>query len=160
MPLGGVCRVGPRSGTTLHGCPRPSNPGKTSGAQLKAADLDETAVPEILAYRSAPEAMLAPHPGVLVYKGGIDSIPSSSVSDIPKAKQHVRGGLGEILAGKPVTGSSTRTCGCMLKYPRTSSWPSGGRTGCSSLRRAASTHPGVCQRVAPTSVGPARRHPK
>ena len=59
--------------------------------------------------------------GVLVYKGGIDSIPSSSTSDIPKAKQYVRAALGEVLAGKPVTDSSTRAYGCTLKYPRTSS---------------------------------------
>lgn len=59
--------------------------------------------------------------GVLVYKGGIDSIPSSSVSDIPKAKQYVRVALDEVLAGKPVTDSSTRAYGCTLKYPRTSS---------------------------------------
>lgn len=59
--------------------------------------------------------------GVLVYKGGIDSIPSSNVADIPKAKQYVRVALGEVLAGKPVTDSSTRAYGCTLKYPRTSS---------------------------------------
>jgi len=59
--------------------------------------------------------------GVLVYKGGIDSIPSSSAADIPKAKQYVRVALGEVLAGKPVTDSSTRAYGCTLKYPRTSS---------------------------------------
>jgi peroxiredoxin len=59
--------------------------------------------------------------GVLVYKGGIDSIPSSSTSDIPKAKQYVRVALGEVLAGKPVSDSSTRAYGCTLKYPRTSS---------------------------------------
>ncbi len=59
--------------------------------------------------------------GVLVYKGGIDSIPSSSTADIPKAKQYVRVALGEVLAGKPVTDSSTRAYGCTLKYPRTSS---------------------------------------
>ena len=59
--------------------------------------------------------------GVLVYKGGIDSIPSSNVADVPKAKQYVRVGLGEVLAGKPVTEASTRAYGCTLKYPRTSS---------------------------------------
>ena len=58
--------------------------------------------------------------GILVYKGGIDSIPSSDVADIPKAKQYVRIGLGEVLAGKPVSDSSTRPYGCSLKYPRTS----------------------------------------
>ena len=55
--------------------------------------------------------------GMLVYKGGIDSIPSSNVADIPKARQYVRVGLDEVLAGKPVTDSSTRPYGCSLKYP-------------------------------------------
>jgi peroxiredoxin len=54
--------------------------------------------------------------GMLVYKGGIDSIPSSSVSDVPKAKQYVRVALDEVLAGKPVSEASTRPYGCSLKY--------------------------------------------
>jgi peroxiredoxin len=54
--------------------------------------------------------------GVLVYKGGIDSIPSSSQSDVPKAKQYVRVALDEVLAGKPVSEASTRPYGCTLKY--------------------------------------------
>ena len=58
--------------------------------------------------------------GILVYKGGIDSIPSSSVSDVPKAKQYVRLALEEVLAGKPVTTASTQAYGCTMKYPRTS----------------------------------------
>ncbi|WP_421996852.1 thioredoxin family protein [Reyranella sp.] len=59
--------------------------------------------------------------GVLVYKGGIDSIPSSNVADVPKAKQYVRVGLDELLAGKPIAESSTRPYGCSLKYPPSSS---------------------------------------
>ena len=54
--------------------------------------------------------------GMLVYKGGIDSIPSSNVADIPKATQYVRVALDEVLAGKPVTEASTRAYGCTLKY--------------------------------------------
>ncbi len=54
--------------------------------------------------------------GMLVYKGGIDSIPSANVNDIPKAKQYVRVALDELLAGKPVTDASTRPYGCTLKY--------------------------------------------
>src|SRR5262249_10223455 len=50
--------------------------------------------------------------GVLVYKGGIDSIPSADIADIPKARQYVRVGLDEVLAGKPVTDASTRPYGC------------------------------------------------
>jgi peroxiredoxin len=56
--------------------------------------------------------------GILVYKGGIDSIPSADIADIPKAKQYVRVGLDEMLAGRPVTDASTRPYGCSLKYPR------------------------------------------
>jgi peroxiredoxin len=58
--------------------------------------------------------------GTLVYKGGIDSIPSSNVADIPKAKQYVRVALDEVLAGKPVADASTQAYGCTMKYPRTS----------------------------------------
>jgi len=58
--------------------------------------------------------------GTLVYKGGIDSIPSADTADIPKAKQYVRAALDEVLAGKPVADASTRPYGCSLKYPRTS----------------------------------------
>jgi peroxiredoxin len=56
--------------------------------------------------------------GILVYKGGIDSIPSADIADIPRAKQYVRVGLDEVLAGRPVTDASTRPYGCGLKYPR------------------------------------------
>jgi peroxiredoxin len=59
--------------------------------------------------------------GILVYKGGIDSIPSADIADIAKAKQYVRVGLDEVLAGKPVTDAATRPYGCSLKYPRTAS---------------------------------------
>jgi len=67
-----------------------------------------------------PHMYIVDAKGVLVYKGGIDSIPSSSTSDIPKATQYVRAALGEVLAGKQVTEASTRAYGCTLKYPKTS----------------------------------------
>jgi peroxiredoxin len=54
--------------------------------------------------------------GTLVYKGGIDSIPSSNVADVPKATQYVRVALDQVLAGKQVTEASTRPYGCSLKY--------------------------------------------
>ena len=57
--------------------------------------------------------------GTLVYKGGIDSIPSADPADIPKATQYVRVALDEVLAGKPVSNPSTRPYGCSMKYPRT-----------------------------------------
>jgi peroxiredoxin len=74
------------------------------------------------AYRATvtPHMYIIDTTGTLVYKGGIDSIPSADIADIPKAKQYVRVGLDEVLAGKPISDSSTRPYGCSLKYPRTS----------------------------------------
>ncbi|MBL0897885.1 MAG: thioredoxin family protein [Reyranella sp.] len=67
-----------------------------------------------------PHMYIVDAKGTLVYKGGIDSIPSSSAADVPKAKQYVRVALDEVLAGKPVSEASTRAYGCTMKYPRTS----------------------------------------
>ena len=58
--------------------------------------------------------------GILVYKGGIDSIPSADTADIPKATQYVRVALGQILSGKQIAEASTRPYGCSLKYGRNS----------------------------------------
>ena len=63
-----------------------------------------------------PHMYIVDASGLLVYKGGIDSIPSSNVADVPKAKQYVRVALDEVLAGKQVTDASTRPYGCTLKY--------------------------------------------
>jgi hypothetical protein len=63
-----------------------------------------------------PHMYIVDAAGLLVYRGGIDSIPSSSVSDVPKAKQYVRLALDEVLTGKPVSEASTRPYGCSLKY--------------------------------------------
>jgi peroxiredoxin len=63
-----------------------------------------------------PHMYIVDAAGVLVYKGGIDSIPSSSAADVPKATQYVRVALDQVLAGKPVAEASTRPYGCTLKY--------------------------------------------
>src|SRR5260370_38550043 len=56
--------------------------------------------------------------GMLVYKGGIDSISSADTADIPKATQYVRVALDQVLAGKQSPEASTRPYGCSLKYGR------------------------------------------
>jgi peroxiredoxin len=58
--------------------------------------------------------------GTLVYKGGIDSLATTDINDIPRATQYVRVALVELQAGKPVSQASTRAYGCTLKYSRTS----------------------------------------
>jgi peroxiredoxin len=66
--------------------------------------------------RTTPHMYIVDPDGRLVYAGGIDSIPSSNPSDIPKAVNYVRTSLAEALAGKPVSNPVTRPYGCSVKY--------------------------------------------
>jgi peroxiredoxin len=65
-----------------------------------------------------PHMYIVDPSGVLVYKGGIDSIPSADPADITRATQYVRIALDQILSGKQVAEASTRPYGCSLKYGR------------------------------------------
>ena len=90
---------------------------KKTGAAPAAVLLDpQSRIARAYGATVTPHMYVIDGAGVLVYKGGIDSIPSSSVGDIPKARQYVRVALDEVLAGKPVTEASTRPYGCTLKY--------------------------------------------
>ncbi|TWO64891.1 thioredoxin family protein [Caenimonas sedimenti] len=66
--------------------------------------------------RTTPHMYIVDPQGKLVYAGGIDSIPSSNPDDIKKATNYVKQGLGEALAGKPVSAATTRPYGCSIKY--------------------------------------------
>ena len=66
--------------------------------------------------RTTPHMYIVDAHGRLAYAGGIDSIPSASPGDIPKAVNYVKQALGEIAAGKPVSNATTRPYGCSIKY--------------------------------------------
>lgn len=66
--------------------------------------------------RTTPHMYIVNQQGQLVYAGGIDSIPSSNADDIKKAVNYVKQGLGETLAGKPISAATTRPYGCSIKY--------------------------------------------
>lgn len=66
--------------------------------------------------RTTPHLYIVDPKGQLVYAGGIDSIASSNPDDIKKAVNYVKQGLGEALAGKPITAATTRPYGCSIKY--------------------------------------------
>ena len=66
--------------------------------------------------RVTPHLYIVNAQGVLVYAGGIDSIPSSRVDDIPKATPYIRQALAEIKAGKPLSVSTSQAYGCSVKY--------------------------------------------
>jgi hypothetical protein len=66
--------------------------------------------------RTTPHMYIVDGKGMLVYAGGIDSIPSASASDIPKATNYVKVSLSEMAGGKEVSNNVTRPYGCSVKY--------------------------------------------
>jgi peroxiredoxin len=92
---------------------------KSRGAAPAAVLLDpQSRIARAYGATVTPHMYVIDANGMLVYKGGIDSIPSADPADIPKATQYVRVALDDVLAGKPVAQASTRPYGCSLKYPR------------------------------------------
>lgn len=66
--------------------------------------------------RTTPHMYIVNPQDVLVYAGGIDSIPSARPADIEKATNYVKTGLAQVLAGQPITEAATRPYGCSIKY--------------------------------------------
>ena len=66
--------------------------------------------------RTTPHMYIIDPEGVLVYKGGIDSIPSARQSDISEAVNYVRESLDALSAGRPVPNAVTRPYGCSVHY--------------------------------------------
>lgn len=106
----------------------PGSQGHVSGAEALKLNQQRGAAPTAVLLDSdgklgkAYEARTTPHlyvinaAGNLVYKGGIDSIPSSNASDIAKADNYVRLALADMAANRKVAQPSTRPYGCSVKY--------------------------------------------
>ncbi|MEP6826105.1 MAG: thioredoxin family protein, partial [Ramlibacter sp.] len=86
-------------------------------SQPSATLMDEDGVAgKAYGARTTPHMYIVNPQGQLVYAGGIDSIASSNPDDIRKAVNYVKQGLGETLAGKPISTATTRAYGCSIKY--------------------------------------------
>lgn len=66
--------------------------------------------------RTTPHMYIVDAKGRLAYVGGIDSIPSANPADIPKATNHVKQAVADLVAGRPVATAVTRPYGCSIKY--------------------------------------------
>jgi hypothetical protein len=66
--------------------------------------------------QTTPHIFIINAAGQLVYKGGIDSIPSANKDDLAKAENYVNAALTSISAGKPVEKANTKPYGCSIKY--------------------------------------------
>jgi peroxiredoxin len=87
-----------------------------AGAPTATLMDEEGTVGKAYGARTTPHLYIVSPKGTLVYAGGIDSIASARASDIEKATNYVRQGLGEALAGKPVSVSTSPPYGCSIKY--------------------------------------------
>jgi hypothetical protein len=65
---------------------------------------------------TTPHMFLIGRDGKLLYMGGIDSIPTNKVEDLPMAKNYIAAALDEALAGKPITTKAAMPYGCSVKY--------------------------------------------
>ncbi|RZL89311.1 MAG: thioredoxin family protein [Variovorax sp.] len=90
---------------------------KEQGAAPTATLMDEDGViGQAYGARTTPHMFIIDPNGVLVYAGGIDSIPSARPDDIKTATNYVSQALGEVYGGKPVSAASTKAYGCSVKY--------------------------------------------
>lgn len=98
------------------------SPGEANTlAKQRNADPHAILLDESGAMGRAYDAKVTPHmyvidQGVLAYMGGIDSIASKDVADIPKAIPHLANAADAVLGGKPVATPITRPYGCTVKY--------------------------------------------
>lgn len=66
--------------------------------------------------KTTPHMYVIDKNGKLVYAGAIDDKPGVEQSEIASAKNYVKAALDEVLAGKTVTASETKSYGCSVKY--------------------------------------------
>jgi hypothetical protein len=106
----------------------PGKQGHVDGETAKKLNADRGATPthtvfdpegnigKLYAATNTPQFFIINPEGVLLYKGGIDSIPSADKADIAKAENYISAALKELAAGKSITQSSTKPYGCTVKY--------------------------------------------
>lgn len=86
-------------------------------AAVTAALLDpQGQIGRLYAAKTTPHFFVIDAGGKLVYAGAVDSIASARKDDIAKAEPLARRAIEEVLAGKPVTVSSSKPYGCSVKY--------------------------------------------
>jgi AhpC/TSA family len=66
--------------------------------------------------KTTPQMVVIGPTGTMLYNGAIDDRPSSSMSDISRAKNYLTQALTEAMEGKPVSTPTTRPYGCSVKY--------------------------------------------
>jgi AhpC/TSA family len=90
---------------------------RSRGAAPTAVLLDSSGtVGRLYGAKTTPHMFVIDKNGALQYMGGIDSIATADVSDIPQAEPYLKEAMLEVVQGKPVAHAVTRPYGCSVKY--------------------------------------------
>ena len=66
--------------------------------------------------KTTPHMFVIAKDGTVAYEGAIDDKPSTDTADVAGAHNYVSAALDELMAGKPVSVTQTRSYGCSVKY--------------------------------------------
>jgi hypothetical protein len=90
---------------------------QSRGAAPTAVLLDPTgSVGRLYHARTTPHLFVVDRNGNLQYMGGMDSIATAEVSDIPNAEPYLKEAMLAVVDGKPVEHPVTKPYGCSIKY--------------------------------------------
>lgn len=89
----------------------------TRGATPANVILDpEGKIGKLYEAKTTPHMYIIDAKGVLVYKGGIDSLATADKADIAKAEPYVANALSALAAGQKIAANNTKPYGCSVKY--------------------------------------------
>lgn len=89
----------------------------TRGATPANVILDpEGKIGKLYEAKTTPHMYVIDPKGVLVYKGGIDSLATADKADIAKAEPYVANALSALAAGQKIAANNTKPYGCSVKY--------------------------------------------
>jgi hypothetical protein len=106
----------------------PGKQGYVDGAAAIKLNKDRNAAPtniildpegtlaKLYGAQTSPHFFIINDKGVLVYKGGVDSVASNKPEDIAGATNYVRESLNAIASGQKVPNPSTKPYGCSIKF--------------------------------------------
>jgi hypothetical protein len=90
---------------------------KSRGAAPAAVLLDpKGTVGRLYGAKTTPHMFVIDKNGALQYMGGIDSIATADVSDIPRAEPYLKEAMLAVAQGSPVAHAVTTPYGCSVKY--------------------------------------------
>jgi hypothetical protein len=90
---------------------------QTRGAVPTAVLLDSSGtVARLYGAKTTPQLYVIDRSGNLQYMGGMDSIATTDIADIPKAEPYLKEAMLAVAEGKPVAHPVTKPYGCSIKY--------------------------------------------